>query len=338
MTTFLSRRTLLGLLAGLLTLTLAGVAQGAITVEKIPYRGWHEAYKISNGTVDLIVTAEVGPRIIFYGFSGAENEFHEFPDQVGKTGGSDWHSYGGHRLWVAPETDRTYFPDNVPLHMVREGNIIKFIAPVQEAPLPTHLQFEIDIQLAATGTHVHLEHKITNHGATATEMAPWSISVMADNGRAILPLPPKAPWGKGHLLPAGALALWSYTDFSDPRWVLGQKYIELKQDPHPTGTYTSQKIGVRDVEGWGAYYRAGHLFVKRSGFSDTGRYPDFGCNFETYTEPAFLELETLGSMRHLQPHTTAVHVEDWWLYKDVPAGEGDSWVTQAVLPLVKKSR
>jgi hypothetical protein len=28
-------------------------------------------------------------------------------------------------------------------------------------------------------------------------------------------------------------------------------------------------------------------------------YPDYGCNFETYTEPGFLELESLGTLRKL---------------------------------------
>ena len=31
--------------------------------------------------------------------------------EKGKTGGSEWHIYGGHRLWHAPEVmPRTYYP------------------------------------------------------------------------------------------------------------------------------------------------------------------------------------------------------------------------------------
>jgi hypothetical protein len=39
--------------------------------ERFSYRGWNNAYKLSNGVVELIVTADVGPRIVFYGFRAA---------------------------------------------------------------------------------------------------------------------------------------------------------------------------------------------------------------------------------------------------------------------------
>jgi len=318
---------------------LITMAKGAVTVEKIAYHGWPDAYKISNGTVQLIVTASVGPRIIFYGFVDGDNEFHEFAEQAGKMGGDEFHSYGGHRLWVAPENERTYFPDNTPIKVVQQGNTVRFIGKVETGgPVHSDLQREMDIELAPTGSKVTITHKISNHGKTATHMAPWALSVMQQNGRAILPLPPKAPWGKEHLLPANLLALWSYTDFTDPRWVLGKKYIQLKQDPNPTAEFKAQKIGLRDVQGWGAYYRNGHLFVKRVDFQPKANYPDFGCNLEIYTDPGFLELESVGPMRELAPGVTAVHVERWWLFKDVPAGEGDAWVDSAVLPKVEDAK
>lgn len=336
MTQFLSRpRRWAGVAALAMSLGLAVAAQGAISVQKIAYKGWPNCYKISNGTVELIVTTDVGPRIIFYGFVGGQNQFQEFADEVGQTNGNQWLSYGGHRLWAAPENLRTYFPDNVPIKIEHVGNVVKLIAPVQST---TGLQFEIDVHLAATGSHVHLDQTITNHGK-ATQMAPWSITVMHVGGAAILPLPPKGPHGaRTNLAATGSLALWSYTDFTDSRWVLGDKYIELKQIAHPTGNFQQQKIGVRDVDGWGAYYRDGFLFVKRAEFNKRANYPDFGCNFETYSDPTFLELETLGAMRRLAAGGVARHDEDWWLYKDVPAGQGDAWIDANVLPRVKESR
>src|SRR2546430_2124605 len=79
-------------------------------VEKISYRGWKNAYRISNATVELIVLADVGPRIIWYGFVGGDNILHEVAADAGLSGGSEFHLYGGHRLWVSPEVERTYFP------------------------------------------------------------------------------------------------------------------------------------------------------------------------------------------------------------------------------------
>src|ERR1035437_3883109 len=38
-------------------------------LERISYRGWNHAYRLSNGVVELVVTADVGPRILFYAFA-----------------------------------------------------------------------------------------------------------------------------------------------------------------------------------------------------------------------------------------------------------------------------
>jgi hypothetical protein len=54
-------------------------------------------------TIELIETTYIRPRIICFGFNGDENEFKEYPEQVGKTSGDEWRIYRGHRLWLAPE-------------------------------------------------------------------------------------------------------------------------------------------------------------------------------------------------------------------------------------------
>ena len=83
-----------------LSLFLCGSQIGfaEVTMERITYHGWQRVYRMTNGTVDLLVLADVGPRILHYGFAGKRNEFHEFAEEAGKTGGDKFLSYGGHRL------------------------------------------------------------------------------------------------------------------------------------------------------------------------------------------------------------------------------------------------
>ena len=45
-------------------------ATAAVKVEKTAYAGWPNCYRITNGEVELIVTTDVGPRVIRYGFVG----------------------------------------------------------------------------------------------------------------------------------------------------------------------------------------------------------------------------------------------------------------------------
>ena len=54
---------------------LAVSASAAVRIEKTSYQGWPNCYLISNGVVEAIVTGDVGPRIIRYGFVGGRNLF-----------------------------------------------------------------------------------------------------------------------------------------------------------------------------------------------------------------------------------------------------------------------
>jgi hypothetical protein len=55
-------------------------------VEKASYGGWPNCLRIAYEDVELIVTTDVGPRVIRYGFIGGQNIFKEFADQLGYTG------------------------------------------------------------------------------------------------------------------------------------------------------------------------------------------------------------------------------------------------------------
>src|SRR5262249_2467845 len=85
-------------------------------VKEIVYQGWKKNLFVSNGEVDLIITLDVGPRIIQYRLAGGHNVFKEYTDQLGKSGEKTWQIRGGHRFWVGPEDPiRTYYPDNRPV-------------------------------------------------------------------------------------------------------------------------------------------------------------------------------------------------------------------------------
>jgi len=58
-------------------------------MEKVTYRGWPNCYRLANGEVELIVTGDVGPRIIRFGFIRDDNEFGEFSEQGGQIGGTE---------------------------------------------------------------------------------------------------------------------------------------------------------------------------------------------------------------------------------------------------------
>jgi hypothetical protein len=308
-----------------------------VTIERIRYRGWENCWKLSNGEAELIVLAEVGPRVIWYGLRHGENQLHEVEHDAGKTGGSNFRLYGGHRLWAAPEIERTYFPDNVSVgvEQVKDkqvGQALRLTAPVEASPPGTRLQKAMELELDAAGSGVRLTHRITSHDSQPTELAVWTPTMMRAGGRAILPLPARNEMDKDHVLPVGVFGIWSYTDFADPRWRLGTEFVQLAQSENPAGRFREQMGGIFNSAGWGAHFRRGTLFVKRAAVIAGAKYPDGGCNSELFTCPEFLEVETLGPLVTLRPGETAEHVERWRLFANVPEGDGEDWIRREIVP------
>jgi hypothetical protein len=301
-------------------------------VEKVSYKGWPNCYRLSNGIIDLIVTTDVGPRIIRFGFVGEDNEFKEFSELLGLVGGDEWRIYGGHRLWHAPEAlPRTYYPDNRPVQVEQHTGFVRVIQPVEPT---TGIEKEMDLWLSPDTAHVAVTHRLRNRNLWAVELAPWALSVMAQGGTAILPLPPRGSHAE-NLAPSSTLTLWAYTDMPDPRWTWGTRYVLLRQDP---GRQAPQKVGATGAEGWAAYARRGHLFVKTFGYVPGQPYPDLGCSAEVFTNADFLEVESLGPVANLLPGAAAEHVEHWFLFRDVPVPQSESDVDHHVLPKVEAAK
>jgi hypothetical protein len=211
-------------------------------------------------------------------------------------------------------------------------NQVRFTAPVENAATGSNLQKELEIGLDE-GSLLTIMHRVTNRDSRSTELALWAPTMMKPGGRAILPLPPRAAMDKDHFQSVGPLALWSFTDFADSRWVLGTEYVQLQQQTNPTGRFPEQMTGVFNPAGWGAYFLNGTVFLKTAPVTRGAAYPDFGCNFEVFTNPEFLELESLGPKVQLGPGESASHTERWALFQNVPEGHDDSWIRRAILPL-----
>ncbi len=279
-----------------------------IKIQKIHYKGWDNCVQITNDIVDLVVTTDVGPRIIRYGFIGEVNEMCEIEETLGLTGGGEWKIYGGHRLWHAPEAKlRTYEPDNSPVRWEQIPNGIKTIQDIE--PL-TKIKKEMEIALSVNSSEVSILHRLTNTGPWPIEISVWGITAMAKGGKEVIP----QTCSDTGLLPNRILSLWPYSKLNDPRVYLGDKYIILKQDPN---IKTPFKIGICNENGWASYFNHNHLFIKYYIHHSNAPYPDFGVSYETYINDSMLEMETLSPLYLLKPDKSIEHSEQWSLIDNV---------------------
>ena len=301
-----------------------------VKVEKTEYKGWKNCYRVSNGDIELIVTGDVGPRIIRFGFPGGQNVFKEFADQLGKSGEEKFQLRGGDRVWKAPEDPiATWAPDNAPVEIVVTDSGLIAREPVE--PL-TSLQKEIEISMAQSGADVTVSHRIANRSLFTLKFAAWALTMMAPGGTAVSGFPPRGRH-PANLAATNPLVMWAYTNLADPRWKFTKKYLTLCQDPNNS---EAQKLGSFNPDTWAAYFLNNEVFVKRAESDPSKTYPDFGCSFETFTNNDFLEIETLGPMTELAPGQKVEHVERWALFhQTLPTELSDAELDRVLLPLVE---
>jgi hypothetical protein len=299
------------------------------SIEKISYQGWPNSYRVSNGEVELVVTSDIGPRIMRYGFVGGQNLFKEYEDQLGGSGETTWQLRGGHRIWCAPEdANRTYGPDNGPVHIeVRDGEL----TATQPVDAVSGLEKQITVRLAGSGSRVEVLHRLKNTLPWPIELAPWALTMMAQGGRGITGLPPRGTHPED-LVPSNPLIMWSFTDLSDPRWKFTKKYLMLTQDP---ANPVPQKLGHFNTDTWAGYSLGTELFIKRFRAEPGKPYADLGCSFEIFTRNDMLELETLGPLQKVDPGASAEHVETWSLHRGIDLKNlEDADLDRVLLPLL----
>src|SRR5579862_1548726 len=277
-------------------------------IKKLRQGGWENNLQLANDHAELVVSLDVGPRILSYCVPGGQNVLKNYPEQFGGSGESEWMIRGGHRGWLAPEDEsRTYVPDNIPVtHDLREPNGVRL---ENAATAPFLIKKEMEISLAAESSKVTILHRATNESPAPATLATWGLTVMAPGGLEIIPLPPLGQHPHD-LLPNRRMILWPYTDLSDARWRFGWKFITLRQTAEGLPT----KLGLAHSEKWIGYLTRDALFIKTFALEAGETYPDDGCNFETFSNAEMLEIESLSPLRTLQPGESVEHIEQWRLF------------------------
>ena len=251
-----------------------------INVKEIEsFKEYGRCVSISNGVIEALVTVDLGPRIISFGYVGGINfmssdrsaytpkQEKAYTDFFGE--GRCWENFGGHRIWLSPESDpETYLPDDRKVdYTVTESGALFTPLPDTEVGIVKTMELKMDPDDA----NMQVIMKVTNIADKPQEFAIWALSVCDKDGTLIVPM----NTNDTGLLSNRIISVWPYTDMSDDRIYWGNRYVTLRQ----------------------------------------GKYPDGGCSFETYTNDVMLEFETLGELKTVNTGETSEHIELWSLCK-----------------------
>jgi hypothetical protein len=269
--------------------------------------------RIRSTHLQLDFLAQAGPRLVRLFVDGhAGNLLAEVPGVNWPTPYGEFRIYGGHRLWHAPEAfPRTNVPDNEGLTVEDLPDGVRLTQPVEA---PTGIGKCMEVRLHPDRPALTITHHLTNEGIWPVECAPWAITQLPPGGLAILPQQ-VGPLDAHNLLPNRHLVLWPYARWSDARLMLGDDVIAVRAQPQ----LPPLKIGYLNRGGWIAYLRDGVLFVKRFEPRLDRPHVDFDANAEVYCNDVFIELETLGPLRRLDPGQRATHIETWEIHTGIDA-------------------
>lgn len=280
-----------------------------ISLSEISYRIHEKCLKITNGIIEVIVTLDMGPRIIKYGFVDGDNHFAEnISDKIISSHG-EYEIVGGHRFWHLPENkDRTYIPDekSVAYEIIDGGARI-----IQDIEKWTQVQKVIDICLDLNSTKVSVTHRIISLNAFDINLSISGISCMKKGGIEVIPLEKR----KDGLEPNKSLVFWPYSNIKDPRVYFGDKYIAMKVDEN---TRENFKIGVNTNLTYALYFNNNEIFVKEfKRDKNNNNYPDLGCCYESSISKEYVEMQTLSPIYRIGMNESIEHTEIWTLYKEV---------------------
>lgn len=257
-------------------------------------------YEITLNHMKMIVSADVGPRILFFGFKDGENVlFHDTEENISI---GEMKLYGGHRFWISPETKNTYAIDNIPCKVIENKDSISFIAfdPVTE--------MEKNLTILDKNGRFLVRHILTNKGKLLYSGAIWALTC----------IPPKKgiiffPWGNKGDWKLKKIVYWQ-------RWA-GEATTNIKSSQfvpeedlfliYPSGE--TGKVGTTGYEGFVGVTTDNYTFIKKFNFIDGAIYPDDNCAIQVYTSERFCELETLSPMYTLLPNVEYIHDEEWIL-------------------------
>ena len=308
-----------------------------VKVEKCNHDNWGECIKVSNGLIEFVATVEMGPRIIRLGKVGGPNELFDDPakeafvehEELEKFWGSNrFYNMGGHRLWHSPENmPKTYLDNNAPITYEILPNGVKIDTDYEKLGLRNTIYATME----ADG-EITIDHHVTNIGDCDIEFAPWAITIFALGGLGVTPVS-KIDTG---FLSNRTLMMWPYTNAADKRFKMDNKYVYITTDSTgDTENVNAFKIGTNNVDGYAMYFNHNNLFVKKFDYDENAKYPDNGCNSETYTNFRLMEIESLGAIQNVKPGETAKHTEKWYLYLNVDMPQTTEQIDEIVEKYVK---
>jgi hypothetical protein len=268
-----------------------------------------DAVKIETERYRMIVIAEFGPRIAFWGAPGGANLLYW---DKGAVSNGEWVLHGGHRVWItrpmADESPDAYLADNMPCDVdIRENRV-----RVESPPHPAyHIARGMEIMMLS-GNTASVRNYIVNKGAMLFSGGVWSPTCVKPDDAVIT-----IELGQDNVS-------WDIVKIAIPRIFAGNTVLlndpqvtfsETQMIVKPAGIVTKRCVcapkGIISMKDM----KSGLRFTKTSVYQPGARYPMDGCNVAVFVgaDNWMAEMETFGVEQPVPPGNRIDNAEVWTL-------------------------
>jgi len=261
-------------------------------IDPVPWNGWSDALKISNGVVEAIVVPSVGRIMEFRRVGETAGPFwHEaaLHGQPVSPDPAEWRNFGGDKTWPAPQEawpqhwPRAWPPpvvfDQSAMSAVITGDGMVLSSALDEA---TGLRCRREIALTAGLAEMVVRTEYQKVSGDPVAVSPWVITQLDNPQLMAAPVPPESPLGSGWVVLSG-----------NPRGV-EQKDGMVMWTRHPAASSRIGMDGSRLI-----WVGAREVLVIDAARQPGAEYPDKGTSTQFYTNAGaqdYVELETLGPL------------------------------------------
>jgi hypothetical protein len=261
---------------------------------------------LSDGKTELAASLEYGLRLVHLSCRGMENLFfEENGPQPGLSTPEGWSVHAGQRLWLAPESNWDYYPDNDPIsyELLEDGVVLR-----QHEDPRLHAKKSACVRFLPDGG-IRTEYTIVNTADAPLTCALWVIRATAPGGQVRVPFDCESGTDELDFKPGRSVMLWSSTSLGDERLQFSADSLTATQKPRDEYL----KLGFFGRKGLAVLENRGQRLTIHHPAERGAVYADGGCNFELFLCRQMMEVETLSPLVTLQPGESATHGETWYV-------------------------
>lgn len=289
-----------------------------ISVDKISFFGWKEAWRLRNKSCEMVVVPQIS-RVMYFSLKGGENLIWVAPNANGQTyaaGGKDWRNLGGDKIWPEPQDKWGWPPpyhfDNAPsdAEALKGGVRLKTKTASPKLGCTLVREFTLDPEKP----RVSIRQWFEKSQGDPIAMTLWTITQVRKPDFALLPLGGENEKKQKYRPLQGPVGDAPF--FQTHETVCSLRYNDAK----------GQKVGITANAAldndWVAAVYPKCIFVEARKLEKDAVYPDGNCHAELFVATPvngpYVEMELLSPLKTIK---SGEKLEDNCVWQIVPLTE-----------------